>query len=416
MSEKKNRIALLTIALGFWLIGLPLTFGYQGNPVGVSDIISGFLFVVLGLLSLAPKRIWSGWAVGILGVWLQLAPLIFFAPHPLMYINDTIVGAVAIVFSFLFTKKEERIDGNDRPTGWSYNPSAWAHRIPTVALAMLCWFFSRYMATYQLGYIDHVWDPFFPGGTLQVITSKISKNFPVSDAGLGALCYSLEFLLGWQGSSRRWATMPWLVLAFAFLVIPVGIVSITLIILQPVVVGAWCSWCLATAACMLLMIVLTAGELAATLQFLKEARKRGNSLWQTFWKGGQPNTDSTPSPKRFSFGVTFPWNLIGSVILGLWLMSSPSILNIQGGLAIDDYIQGPLIVAFSVIAFAEPFRAVRYLNLLFGLCLILAPWLVSRAPHAGIVNNIVVGLLVLGLAFHKGKISERYGDWERFIV
>ena len=309
MSEKKNRIALLTIALGFWLIGLPLTFGYWGNPVGASDIISGFLFVVLGLLSLAPKRIWSGWAIGILGVWLQLAPLIFFASHPLMYINDTIVGAVAIVFSFLFTKKEEPIDGNDRPTGWSYNPSAWAHRIPTVTLAMLCWFFSRYMATYQLGYIDHVWDPFFPGGTLQVITSKISKNFPVSDAGLGALCYSLEFLLGWQGSSRRWATMPWLVLAFAFLVIPVGIVSITLIILQPVVVGAWCSWCLATAACMLLMIVLTAGELAAALQFLKEARKRGNSLWQTFWKGGQPNTDSTPSAQEIFIRGDLPLEL-----------------------------------------------------------------------------------------------------------
>jgi hypothetical protein len=79
--------------------------------------------------------------------------------------------------------------------------------------------------------------------------------------------------------------MPWLVVAFAFLVIPVGIVSVTLIILQPVVVGFWCSWCLFTALCMLLMIVLTAGELAAVLQLLWEVKRSGKSVWKVFWKG-----------------------------------------------------------------------------------------------------------------------------------
>jgi hypothetical protein len=422
MSEKKNRIALLTVALGLWLIALALTFGFRGDPAWLSDIVSGFFFVIFGLFSLCPRCLWSGWAIGLVGVWLQMAPLLFWAHYPWMYINDTLVGAIAIIFCFLLMKKDEEKIGSGCPAGWSYNPSGWTHRIPTIGLALCCWFFSRYMAAFQLGYIDHVWDPFFTDGTLRVITSKISKNFPVSDAGLGALCYTLEFLLGWQGDSLRWAKMPWLVFAFAFLVIPVGIVSVTLIILQPVIVGAWCSWCLATAACMLLMMILTAGEFAAAVQFLKETTRKGDSLWQVFWKGGKPKLDViiAKPPNRlfkgYSLGVTFPWNMLTSLILGIWLMVCPSVLNIRGDLAINNYIEGPLIVAFSVISFAEVFRSARYVNILFGLGLILAPWFVSGATLSGIIDNLLVGCLVVALAFRKGKISERYGIWEKLIV
>jgi hypothetical protein len=421
VKEKKNRIALLTIALGFWLIALPLTFQYQGHSVPLSDIVSGLSLVVFGLFSLAPARTWSAWAVGFVGVWLQMAPLIFWAPNALMYVNDTLVGALAIILSFLLAKKEGSVNVSDIPAGWSYNPSSWIHRIPTIALAMLCWFFSRYMAAYQLGYIDSIWDPFFTEGTWHVITSKISKSFPVSDAGMGALCYTLESLLGWQGNSRRWANMPWLVFAFAFLVIPVGIVSVTLIILQPVVVGFWCSWCLATAASMLLMIVLTAGELAAVLQFLREVKQRGDSAWSIFWKGGNPAQAGVPTRPRsrakdaLPWGFTLPWNLLACIALGIWLMASPSILGMPRGLATSNFILGPMIAAFSIIALAEVFRSVRYLNILFGGSLILAPWLVALPSTGSIANNLIVGLLVIAFAFRKGKIAEKYGAWERLM-
>ncbi len=422
MNENKNRIALLTVALGLWLIAFPLTFGYNGHPVGLSDLASGILLVIFGLFSLAPARVWSGWAAGLVGVWLQMAPLLFWAPDAVMYINDTLVGAIAIVLSFLLAKKEDTGSLTGIPTGWSYNPSGWAHRIPTVGLATLCWFFSRYMAAFQLGYIDQVWDPFFTDGTFHVITSTISQDFPVSDAGMGALCYTFEALLGWQGNSRRWANMPWLVFAFAFLVIPVGIVSITLIILQPVVVGFWCSWCLATAAFMLLMIVLTAGELAAVLQFLKESRQRGESAWKVFWKGGNADRPQTPAKPRsrpgdaIPWGFTLPWNLLTSFVLGIWLMASPSVLDTTGGLATSSFILGPMIAAFSVIALAEVFRAVRYLNVLLGLGLMITPWLVMESSDVSMGNNLVVGLLIILLSFRKGKISERYGAWDKLII
>ena len=414
---RKNQCALLAVALGFWLIAIPLTFDYKGHPVGLSDIISGFLLSFFGLFSLAPRRTWSGWALGLVGVWLQLAPLVFWAPIPLMYINDTLVGALAIVLSFLIAKKNEVESATSVPVGWSYNPSAWLHRIPTVGLATLCWFFSRYMAAYQLGYIDSVWDPFFTNGTLNVITSKISKDFPVSDAGMGAVCYTLEMLLGWQGGQRRWATMPWLVLAFAFLVVPVGLASITLIILQPVVVGAWCSWCLATAACMLLMIVLTGGELAAALECLKAASSRGESVWKVFWKGAKAFNPNSPAiARRLAWGVSFPGNLIALFLLGIWLMFSHSVLRIEDGLSTANYILGPMVAAFSFIACSEVFRSVRLVNILFGLILLIAPWIVTSASGVGIANSLIVGVSVILLAFQKGKIRERYGKWARFIL
>ncbi len=422
MSTKKIPIPLLVVALGLWLIALPLSFDYKMQSVGISDILCGTLFAVLGLLSLSQTRVWAGWAIGLIGLWLEIAPLVFWAPESLMYINDTLIGAIAIVFSFQMAKKGEgKATEGAIPNGWSYNPSAWGHRIPTACLALLCWFFSRYMAAYQLGYIAEVWDPFFQGGTLHVITSKISKGFPVSDAGMGAVCYTLEFLLSWQGSSRRWLNMPWLSLAFGFLVIPVGIVSITLIILQPVVVGYWCSWCLATAACMLLMIVLTAGELAAVLQLLKEARSKKESLWKVFWKGaGETYASRSVAPRKraknaIAYGFAFPWNLLVSAVLGIWLMASPSGFGIIGGVATSNYILGPMIAAVSIIALAEVFRSVRYLNIIFGLGLCIAPWVVTEGNTTALCNNLVVGVLILALAPIKGRVAEKYGYWERFL-
>ena len=47
---------------------------------------------------------------------------------------------------------------------------------------------SRYLAMYQLGYSQTVWDPFFgfdPGGSGAVLDSEMSHMWPVSDAGLG---------------------------------------------------------------------------------------------------------------------------------------------------------------------------------------------------------------------------------------
>jgi uncharacterized membrane protein len=315
--------------------------------------------------------------------------------------------------------------GPDVPHGWSYNPSSWPQRAPIIALALVGLFLSRQMTSFQLQYIASLTDPFFGLGTERVLTSDVSRAFPIPDAGLGAFAYMIEFLMGFMGDKARWRTMPWMVTFFGILVVPLGVVSITLIILQPLAVGAWCTPCLIAAAAMLVMIALTLDEVVAMLQFLVQARREGQPLWQIFWQGG--TLRETPEaaavairpdvvrPMAMFWGVSLPWNLLVSAALGLWLMFAPFALGSTGTAAHSDHLVGALIVTVAIIAFAEVGRATRFVNVLFGAWLIVAPWLLDGTAKSATWNDLIVGALVILLSFPRGTVGERYGDFEKYI-
>lgn len=414
----KYKASLLISALGFWLLAAPVTFGYKDSKMWMSDPISGSLLIVLGFLScFTGKKLFYSLAA-LVGFWLQFAPLVFWAPEGASYLNDTFVGILVIVLAFLLPGMTgaDKEEGGEIPSGWSFNPSEWGPRVVTVSLAMICWFLARYMSAYQLGYIDHVFDPFFGDGTTKVITSNLAKSFPISDAGLGALVYSLEFILGWTGSNRRWRTMPWLAGIFGLMVVPAGITSILLIVSQPVLVGAWCGLCLVTAACMLVMILLTIPEMVAVCQLLYQAKKSGKGFWKVFWKGDAEASLATPAQpvarKGFSrLGFTCPWNLNLSVLLGVWLMCAPSILEVLHPAADSDYIVGPLLITFSIISMSEATRSFRFVNLILAAFLFSAPYWLTGFSTLGTMNNLIVGVFIALLSFKRGKILERYGKW-----
>ncbi len=127
--------------------------------------------------------------------------------------------------------------GTTVPIGWSYNPSSWPQRWIMIAAGFLGFLASRYLAAYQLGYLGSAWNPFFGEGTRRVLDSAMSHSFPISDAALGTIACTLEFLMGFMGGPQRWRTMPWMVTFFGVLVIPLGLVHILLVISQPVAVG-----------------------------------------------------------------------------------------------------------------------------------------------------------------------------------
>lgn len=242
------------MTLGCWLITSPLVFNYDDNVMLWSDLITGLVMILISVFSLLfPKKSWMTYGNAFVGVWLLLAPLIFWAPNAAIYTNDTLIGFFLITFSFVIPMSM-KMPGPDVPPGWSYNPSTWIQRAPIIVLGLIGFFLSRPMAGYQLGYVDWIWEPFFGEGTRNVLTSDVSKSFPVSDAGLGAATYLIEVLSTFMGDQRRWRTMPWMVAIFGIAVLPLGITSIILVIMQPVVVGAWCTLCLITAAAMLLMV------------------------------------------------------------------------------------------------------------------------------------------------------------------
>jgi hypothetical protein len=280
------------------------------------------------------------------------------------------------------------------------------------------------MAAYQLGYTDFVFEPFFGPGTVNVLTSDVSKMFPISDAGLGAVAYALEVLMGFMGDKRRWRTMPWMVTLFGIVVIPLGFVSIVLIILQPLAVGSWCTLCLLSALAMLIMIATTVDEVVAMGQFLFRRTRAGVSLWHAFWMGGTfPEAEAglgdetrsdTASFWSMFWGVSTPWYLLAGTGLGLWLMASPEILGTTGAAADSSHLVGALVVTFSVIAMGEPARAVRFVNVPLGLWIVAAPWILIGSPTLALWNGAVVGLTLVILSIPRGAIRDRYGAWDRY--
>lgn len=441
------------ILLGFWMVAAPLTFSYSQSaavPAGGrwvwlpleqraaammwSDIVSGALLVILGWRSLRPARLYSQWAACFVGIWLQFAPFVLWSPSALAYLNDTLVGMLVIALTVLIPGMPGMMSimkpGPEIPPGWSYNPSSWPQRAIMIALGFAGLLVSRYLAAYQLGYTTHDWDPFFGAGTRRVLTSSMSESWPVSDAALGAFSYTFEFLMGWMGGPSRWRTMPWMVLFFGILVIPLGLTHIVLVISQPVAVGEWCTLCLLAAAIMLPMIPLAVDEVVAMLQFVQKRRQEGDSLWNVFWFGGtvdgggpdERSPDLADFPEKPGelyrasiWGMSAPWTLSAATVIGLWLMFSPAVLGSAGPFADSSHVAGALVITISVVAMAEVIRIGRFLNVLLGLWLVAAPFLAAGSNLAATVSGVVAGALVIALSIPRGAIRERYGGWQQWV-
>jgi len=178
---------------------------WRAQALAVSDLVSGMLIALFGALSLARRTAWfAQWAVAFTGIWLLFAPLLFWSPSAAQYQNDLLVGALAIAFSVLVPmmpgmSMEGMMDRKVVPPGWTYCPSTGAQRLPIALMGLVGLLIARMLTAYQLGHVDSAWEPFFAGsgqdprnGTEEIITSDVSRAWPIPDAGLGAVSYMLE--------------------------------------------------------------------------------------------------------------------------------------------------------------------------------------------------------------------------------
>ena len=450
------------IALGAWLLTSPLQFalfdpaaaatvrdvtaerglwepGLRNALTGWSDITSGALLMLFGALALSPRFAWAQWANTALGIWLLFAPLTFWTPSAAAFMNDTAVGALAIVFSILVPMMPgmshvSMMDKSTVPPGWTYSPSSWLQRLPIIALGFFGFLIARYLAAYQLGQIASIWEPFFSGGsgkngTEFIITSDVSRAWPIADAGLGATSYLIEALMGAMGSAARWRMMPWMVTFFFILVVPLGGVSIFFIIIQPIIIGTYCTLCLIAALAMLIMIPLTLDEVVAMGQYMMRSVRQGRPFWRTFFQGGpDPLAGTDEKTPGFSAplasqivaatrGVTVPWTLLASCGVGTWLMLSRLVFSTGAAVASDNHLIGALVITLAVCAMAEVARPVRFINVPLGLWLMTAPWLLPDKTYAAAWNDVVSGLIIIALSLPRGRRSaEHYGAWDRYVV
>jgi hypothetical protein len=68
-----------------------------------------------------------------------------------------------------------------------------------------------------------------------------------------------------------------------------------------------------------------------------------------------------------------------------------------------------------VIALAESGRMMRYLNIVFGAALFVTPF-VYGVDLVHLMASLVAGAALIGLAFRKGPVRNRYGAWTKAIV
>ena len=458
----------LSMMLGFWLLTSPFTLGYMSDFVpdanqsrvmaerGLasfelrnllmtwSDVISGILVIVFSVLSADTWRRnpWAQWANAFVGLWLMFAPLVFWTPLPEAYANGTLVGGLVIALAVLIPmmpgmSMAGMMGKPDVPPGWSYTPASWLQRMPIAVLALIGFLIARILGAYQLGHIDTVWEPFFAGsgemkgamnGTETIITSDMSRAWPIADGALGGIVYMLELVMVWMGTKTRWRTMPWMVLALAILILPLGVVSIYFVIIQPIVIGTWCTLCLIAALAMAVMIPYALNEFVAMGQFLVWAHKQGKPFWRTFWtgdgmEGGSDDTSrglaATPREQwaQATRGVTYPWTLLLSIAIGVWLTFTRVTFDSSGAMADSDHLVGLLVLTFTIIALAEVGRATRFINIPFGIWLIAAPWLLDGiASPLAAWNGVICGALLIVLAIPRGRVKDSYAGWDRYVV
>lgn len=420
----------VSAVLGLWLITSPPTLGYWGGAMGYSDLVSGALIMLFALLSLSPRLNWLRWFGAAVGLWAAFAPLVFWTPSPAAYLNGTLVGFL-VAGLLTIAKPTPGIDPaalSNRsaiPPGWSYAPSSWPQRLPIILLAVVGLLISRYLAAYQLEHIPAAWDPFFGDGTERIITSEVSKAWPVPDAGLGGLVYLMEILAGSIGSRYRWHQMPWLTLLFGILIVPLGAVSIYFIIIQPIVIGTWCTLCLIAAAAMLAQIPLSIDEIVATGQLLVERKRRGESVLKILLGGAAMDPDHSERDKtvsttaaqfKRSADISTPWTLCVSAVIGVCLMFSRILFGNEGNLADSDHLIGALVVTISISSFAQSGRPLRFVNGILGCALIAAPFLFSGGSTMAFIADIVFGFMLIAFCIPRGRISSSYGSWDRYLI
>lgn len=419
--------------------GLP-TVEWRATALALSDVVSGLLLAFFGAMSLADRsKWWAQWGAAFVGIWLLFAPLLFWSPSAAQYNNDLIVGALAIAFSVLVPmmpgmSMAGMMDPKTVPPGWTYSPSTDAQRLPIAAMGIIGLLISRYLTAYQLGHIDGVWEPFFQGspadprnGTEEIITSDVSRMWPIPDAGLGAVSYMLEILMAVMGTRDRWRTMPWMVTFFGILVVPLGVISIYFIIIQPIIIGTWSTLALIAALAMLIMVPFALDEVIAMGQFLHWAHCRGKPLIRTFFKGDavengtEDESDVLTSPAAFwadtRRGLTLPSTLAASIGVGAFLMLTRPLLGLEGTIANTHHVVGALAITVAIIATAEVARALRFLNAGLGLWLAGSPFLSGPADATATVTSVAAGLLLIGLSLPRGPRSrEHYAGWDKFIL
>jgi len=238
------------MGLGLYLTTVPFSYGWTQDEALFCQLLAGLSAFGLALFGrLYPPLEYVAFLNAFVGAGVLALQLLWGAPGPL-WSGPTLI-ALALASPVFAT-----MPAADAPAGWFHNPSAWIQRLPVVTLAVL--------------------------GALAARECR-----PVAAVFLAAAAAQL------LGDRRRWRTAPW-ALASAQLANAAALAGS----------AAWLGLSrspagLAGVVAGLLMLTLSADELAATRLFLRRISQLGQTPWSAFWGGGLlPEDPFAPRPNR----------------------------------------------------------------------------------------------------------------------
>jgi uncharacterized membrane protein len=294
------------------------------------------------------------------------------------------------------------------PPGWTSNPSAPPRRLVLAALATLGFLTAGFLALYQTGVISTVWEPFFGDGSKTILDSNLSRWFPVPDAALGAAVYFVDAMLEFAGGEDRWKSHPWFVLANGATAIALGLTAITLLIVQPLTYGNYCTLCMLSAFISINLVGPTMEEVLAALQYLgrKYTEPTKDQQLDLAEEAGEPDHPLVAN-EWDALGLRLR-HLFGAAI-GLWLMASPAAIGFAGYSRADMRLTGPIVFTLSVLAVWPATRWFARLNAFAGFWLMIGGILL-QAPHMLQLSNILFGAVLVALAVFPGNTARQIGN------
>lgn len=106
------------------------------------------------------------------------------------------------------------------------------------------------------------------------------------------------------------------------------------------------------------------------------------------------------------------WLQICNILLGIWLLISPALLDSAPAAARLARIAGPVAIFVAVLALRDVTRSARVANIITGLFLLIAIPATQGMTTLDFVNTAVVGWLLIVLAIPRGAIHARVdGGW-----
>ena len=108
------------------------------------------------------------------------------------------------------------------------------------------------------------------------------------------------------------------------------------------------------------------------------------------------------------------WAQAINIFLGLAVMILPGLLGFTEAESNNNFIVGPLVATFALVATTDVGRNARLFNIPAGIWLMIGPLLLGFSTSARLAD-IFLGILIIIFSLFKGTVSQRFGGGWRSL-